>query len=52
MVYDTELDAVNTYGINAFPCTFFIDGDGNLVARGSGMLTLETLEQGIAMIAE
>ena len=52
VVYDTELDAVNTYGINAFPCTFFIDGDGNLVARGSGMLTLETLEQGIAMITE
>ena len=52
VVYDTELDAVNTYGINAFPCTFFIDGDGNLVARGSGMLTMETLEQGIAMITE
>ena len=52
VVYDTELDAVNTYGINAFPCTFFINAEGDLVARGSGMLTLETLEQGIAMIAE
>ena len=43
---------MNTYGIKAFPCTFFINAEGNLVARGSGMLTLETLEQGIAMIAE
>ena len=28
VVYDTELDAVNTYGINAFPCTFSSTGTG------------------------
>ena len=52
VVYDTELDAVNTYGVSGFPCTYFIDAGGNLVARGSGMLTLESLEKGIAMITE
>lgn len=48
--FDTGSEAVNAYGISAFPTTFFIDENGNLVAHGSGMLDLETLERGIAMI--
>ena len=50
--YDTELEAVNAYGINSFPTTFFIDKDGNLVTYASGMIDLETLEKGIDLIDE
>ena len=48
--YDTKLDAVSTYYISSFPQTFFINTNGELVARGAGMLDLETLEKGIGMI--
>ena len=50
--FDVNGDAVNTYGITGFPTTYFIDKDGNLIARGVGMLDYETLEQGIGMITE
>lgn len=50
--FDTKLEAVNAYYITGFPSTFFIDKDGNLVTRGSGMLDMETLEKGIKMITE
>lgn len=50
--FDTKLDAVNTYYVTGFPQTFFIDANGNLIARGNGMLDLETLKKGIGMITE
>lgn len=50
--FDTTLEAVNAYYVTGFPSTFFIDKDGNLVTRGSGMLDMETLEKGIKMINE
>jgi thiol-disulfide isomerase/thioredoxin len=50
--FDVNSDAVNTYGITGFPTTYFIDKDGNLIARGVGMLDYETLEQGIGMITK
>lgn len=50
--FDTEMDAINTYGITGFPTTIFIDSDGNIAASSSGMLDLETLEKGIKMIKE
>ena len=50
--YDTRLDAVSTYYISSFPQTFFINANGELVARGSGMLDLETLQRGIGLITE
>ena len=50
MFYDTNLEAVNTYGISAFPTTFFIDSQGNLVAYVSGALDAATLKRGIDMI--
>ena len=50
--YDTKLDAVSTYYISSFPQTFFINANGELVARGSGMLDLETLQRGIGLITE
>ena len=48
--FDTEQNAVYTYGISAFPTTYFIDADGNLVARGMGQLSEEALQQGLDMI--
>ena len=48
--FDTEYDAIDTYVVTGYPTTFFIDAEGNLVAKGSGMLSLATLEKGIAMI--
>lgn len=48
--FDTDQNAVYTYGISAFPTTYFIDADGNLVARGMGQLSEEALDQGLAMI--
>lgn len=50
--FDTELDAVNTYGVTGFPCTYFIDSEGSLVTRGNGMLDYDTLVKGIGMITE
>ncbi len=48
--FDTEMDAVTTYGITGFPTTVFIDADGNIVASAGGMIDLETLEKGIELI--
>ena len=50
--FDTEFEAVNAYYVTGLPATYFIDKDGNLVTRSSGMLDFETLEKGIQMIAE
>lgn len=41
--YDLEMDAVMTYGIQAFPTTYLINEKGELVAGGSGMLSKENL---------
>lgn len=50
--FDTETEAVRAYYVTGFPATFFIDKDGNLVTRASGMLDMEKLEKGIGMIRE
>lgn len=51
-VYDTQLSAVYSYGINSFPATFFINAEGELVAYGTGMMGYDTVEKGIGMITE
>lgn len=48
--FDTDQNAVYTYGISAFPTTYFIGADGSLVARGMGQLSEEALDQGLGMI--
>lgn len=50
--FDTRSEAVYAYYVTAFPTTYFIDNDGNLVAQGNGMLDYETIEKGIKMITE
>lgn len=52
VLFDTEGSAVAAYYVNSIPRTFFIDEAGGLAAYASGMIDAETLEQGIAMIAE
>ncbi len=46
------MEAVGRYGVTGYPTTFFIDRDGNAVAMQSGMLKLDILEKGIAMITK
>ena len=48
--YDTDQTATYTYGIRAFPTTFFIDADGNVVAYAEAMLTPEALETGLELL--
>lgn len=50
VLFDTESSALRAYEVAGFPTTFFIDEEGVLVARGSGMLDRETLQKGIDMI--
>jgi cytochrome c biogenesis protein CcmG, thiol:disulfide interchange protein DsbE len=42
---DDALTAANAYGVTAFPFLTFIDADGNVTARASGELPIETLQQ-------
>lgn len=47
---DKEMAAATAYGIYSIPATYFIDEEGYLVTRASGMLNKEGLQQGIEMI--
>jgi thiol-disulfide isomerase/thioredoxin len=48
--FDTDHDALGTYGVSSFPQTIFIDKDGNIVSHRIGMLTKDALEQEIQKI--
>ena len=48
--FDTNIEAVNNYGLTGFPATFFIDEEGYLEASAGGMIDLATLEKGIDLI--
>jgi len=41
--FDEDQDALMTYGISAFPTTFFIDAQGNVEGYYPGAMTEETL---------
>jgi len=45
--YDSDMAGAMAYGVYAVPVTYFIDEEGNLVTQAMGMLTKETLQQGI-----
>ena len=49
--YDTEADAAMTYSAYSLPTTYFIDAEGNAVARAVGAIDSATLQQGIDMIS-
>ena len=48
--FDSSYSAAIAYGVSGVPVTYFIDAQGGLIAWANGMLSLETLEQGIGMI--
>ncbi len=50
--FDTKLEAANAYYVYSIPQTYFIDGDGNLVAYAQSAISKEILYQGIGMIYE
>ena len=48
--YDTDQDAAATYGVYSLPTTYFIDANGNAIARATGVIGAEILQRGIDMI--
>lgn len=50
--YDTDLDASTIYGVYSLPSTYFIDGEGNAIAKATGAITESLLLKGIGMITE
>ena len=42
--YDTQLDGVYTYGLQGFPTTFLLNGEGELVLGYSGMMLDDLLQ--------
>ena len=48
--YDTDQNAASTYGVYSIPTTYFIDANGNAIARATGVIGAEILQQGIDMI--
>lgn len=50
VLYDTDGDAAQTYGVYSLPTTLFIDAEGNAIAQATGAIGRETLQTGIDMI--
>ena len=50
VLYDTDIDAANTYRVYSLPTTYYIDENGGLTARASGTIDAATLQKGIDMI--
>lgn len=48
--YDTDYDAANAYGVMSIPMTVFIDAEGHVRTYSVGMISAETLAEGIALI--
>lgn len=50
--YDLDSDAASTYGAYSLPTSYFIDAQGYIIARATGMIDGETLEEAIGLIYE
>ena len=48
--YDTRQEAAYAYQVYSIPTTYLIDASGEVVAKASGMIDKQTLEEGIALI--
>ena len=48
--FDSDVDAAATYGVYSIPSTYFIDADGNAIAKANGAIDADTLQKGIDMI--
>ena len=49
--YDTSSEAAMAYGVYSIPTTYFIDAEGNAIARATGAIDAATLQRGIDMIS-
>ena len=50
VLYDTDMDAAQTYSVYSLPTTYFVDAQGYLVAQATGAINAELLQRGIDMI--
>lgn len=50
VLYDTDGDAAQTYGVYSLPTTLFIDAQGNAIAQATGPIDRDTLQKGIDII--
>lgn len=48
--FDTKSSATSAFNVNAYPQTFFIDAQGNIVAKARGAISLSNLEYGISLL--
>ena len=52
VVFDTRGEALYTYGVDAFPTTFFLDKTGTVAGYAVGAISKDTLLKGIGMITK
>ena len=50
--FDTKMEGGVAYGVTGIPATYFINAEGQVVARAVSMLDYETLIGGIQMLLE
>ena len=50
--FDTKLEGAIAYGVTGIPATYFINAEGEVVARAASMLSHDALLSGIQMILE
>lgn len=48
--FDTKSSATSAFDVNAYPQTFFIDAQGNIVAKARGAISLSNLKYGISLL--
>ncbi len=50
--FDTQLSGAMAYGVTGIPATYFINAQGQIVARANTALDYDTLVRGVGMILE
>ena len=50
VLFDTKGNALHTFGVDAFPTTYFLDKEGKPVAYAVGAISKDSLLKGINMI--
>lgn len=50
VLFDTQSKAAMTYGAYSLPTSFFINGEGHVIAQAVGAIDAATLQKGIDMI--
>ena len=50
VLYDTKEDAAMTYAVYSLPTTYFLNAEGQLIARATGAIDATLLQRGIDMI--